>query len=1152
MLDLQQIQRSFSHDPSRRDDRSPFGAVVAGTVVKLVLRVADDVRNDVREVWLEVEEDSQLGDAHGRRTVPMQPCKQGFVGYLDTSGDPRVVFYRFRISADSGEVLCANRQDDLSTSGDARPLSSYPTEESTPRGFQLTVYDSAFTAPSWFSGGVMYQVFPDRFAIGSSGVREEGIQAHEKRGWPVAMHEDWDEPPAWGASYDPIDFFGGTLEGIREKLDYLESLGVATLYLNPIVEARSNHRYNTGDYEQIDPILGDWNEFDKLRRAADERGIRIMLDTVLSHTGSSSKYFNLDGSYDTVGAAQSENSPYRSWYDFATYADSIPPYRAWWGDATLPEVEEHAESWQKYVLGDGGVIQQWLSHGVCGLRLDVADELPDDVIEKIRQTAKDASPHTVILGEVWEDPTIKESYGRRRTYALGRALDSVMNYPLREALIQFALGGKSTQQLTSFLKTQRINYPRPLYGSLMNLLSSHDVERVRSVLAVGRGFRHLERDDQEKLVLEIDEAADAEGSKLQEMLAAMLYTLPGVPCLYYGDERGMHGGRDPFDRATFPWNSNRADCGIDLTQSYMALGQLRANSPSLQSGESAFYSHGKDISCILRVGADGAYICIANRSKTPQQFGIDLLEASSGLSREAERALRYANGALDCVFSTGGHHYAEYLDGIVTGQADAQQATIFHMDCEYRPETASIEEAPAVSLRGLLGKPLDAGRGIICHVTSIPGGTLGEAAKKFVDELADAGVTYWQILPLNPTDEYGSPYAGLSAFAGNTLLLAGDTSADGETAGDDKAAVAADTADVGDAADTHDIDAAALNDYVEANSKWLIPYATFAAIKRTLGEIPWQKWPEEYREWRPELAELPALAETVQNEVLKQYEFERQWQEVRRHANERGVFIVGDMPIYVSADSSDVWAHRDIFMLDENGHASEQGGVPPDAFAAEGQLWGNPTYNWKRLREDGYVWWIERLRRMFDLYDYVRIDHFLGFNSYYAIPAGKTAADGKWVPGPGLEFFQKAYEELGPLPVIAEDLGIITDEVNKLIADTGFPGMDVIQFSDGDPRMHWSPKPSKIAYTGTHDTQTLLGWVKERYGLDGADALDEMRRLVRTVIDSDAKVAMVPLQDVLELDNSARMNVPGTAGQNWKWQALQADIDAKLPRLRLK
>jgi len=270
---------------------------------------------------------------------------------------------------------------------------------------------------------------------------------------------------------------------------------------------------------------------------------------------------------------------------------------------------------------------------------------------------------------------------------------------------------------------------------------------------------------------------------------------------------------------------------------------------------------------------------------------------------------------------------------------------------------------------------------------------------------------------------------------------------------------------------------------------------------------------------------------------------------LRAYANEHGVKIIGDMPLYVSADSADAWAHPELFQLDADGLPTAVAGCPPDAFAEDGQIWGNPLYDWDAARASDYSWWLRRLERAFHLYDYVRLDHFIGFAHYFSIPIGEKAQEGTYRPGPGYELFRRAYEKLGPLPVVAEDLGFLTPAVRALVADCGFVGMDIVQFADGgDPLSGYLPRPKKIAYTGTHDNQTLVGYAQDRYAdLDASETAD---KLLTEVVSCGAPVVVVPLQDVLGLDDEARMNVPGVAEGNWTWQARARDVERAADRMR--
>lgn len=552
-------------------------------------------------------------------SIPMQPDPNGYGCTVGFRHEPHVAFYRFAITLDTTKTIV------YAPCSDSRSSSGEPYEaDAAPLGFQVSVYEPNFSTPDWFTGAIMYQVFPDRFARGKTGVRAEGLLMHEKMGRPVHLHEDWNDPVEWeeGREYDPVDFYGGTFEGIREKLPYLASLGVEALYLNPMFEARSNHRYDTADYEHIDPLLGADDDFAILVKEAADLGISIILDAVLSHTGSDSRYFNAQETYDEPGAAQGPWSKYFDWYDFSVQKED-GPYRCWWGDPTLPEVDERNESWQDYILGK--ILPKWLAAGAMGYRLDVADELPDDVLERLRTAVKSVKQDAVIIGEVWEDATTKESYGMARTYAFGRSLDSVMNYPLRSALLDFATDRIDAYQLATFLKMQQSNYPAPLYRCLMNLMSSHDVERMRTVLAYGKTFRNEPREEQYRIQTTLTPEQDSKACELQVMITGLLYALPGSPCIYYGDERGMQGGSDPFCRAPMVWgDTSRSDVGKDLTGHYKALGAMRKGSLALRTGSFTCMAVNSDVICVARVsGDDQTVVAVCNRSAETQRIVID-------------------------------------------------------------------------------------------------------------------------------------------------------------------------------------------------------------------------------------------------------------------------------------------------------------------------------------------------------------------------------------------------------------------------------------------------------------------------------------------------------------------------------------------------
>ncbi|MBE6470388.1 MAG: glycoside hydrolase family 13 protein [Coriobacteriaceae bacterium] len=680
MADIELLSRAIAHDPCRKRYRTPVGAVTTGVPVSVRLWIDEPLRHLVESATLLVGRASHVDASIAWESRPMWPDEIGFSGAIPPEREPRVLFYLFELELDdgtpafyvpcadgrstAGELVLPGRDGQLSDRGwhpadwklDARPRGDFGLPGIAP-GFQVTVYDPAFQTPDWFEGVVMYQVFPDRFARGADGVRKAGLAYHERMGRTVRLHGEWNGPVEWRApfplneqfdsadltaamaAYDPVDFFGGTLNGIREKIPYLASLGVEVLYLNPIFEARSNHRYDTADYEHIEPLLGTDDDFKLLAKRAGEYGIHIVLDAVLSHTGVDSRYFNGNSTYIGAGAAQGAHSPFRSWYDFDNPNGTKAPYRCWWGDPTLPEVNEHDRSWQRYILGRAaigenpedakpgeldGILPHWLEEGASGYRLDVADELPDDILQAIRRSVKGTDPDAPIIGEVWEDATNKVSYGNWRTYALGRSLDSVMNYPLRSALIGFGLDNLDAHQLCAFLLTQKSHYPQPLYRCLMNLMSSHDVERQRSILALDGPLKHETRRRQMLLARGISAIQDARAAAMQALLAAILYALPGNPCLYYGDERGMQGGGDPFCRATFPWDiTSRTDCGIDLTDWYRQLGALRTGDPLLRTGDLACCAPDADVVVIIRHDGKRGFFAVVNRSDENKSVAFD-------------------------------------------------------------------------------------------------------------------------------------------------------------------------------------------------------------------------------------------------------------------------------------------------------------------------------------------------------------------------------------------------------------------------------------------------------------------------------------------------------------------------------------------------
>lgn len=1029
-------------------------------------------------------------DERGEELLPMEGACEGDHVHYSVSYTPAqtgVVWYSFDLAASDGAAWrYAAREGWTTGEGDF----AY----GDPPSFQLTVYVPRQTQPDWYKNGIVYQVFPDRFARGADWrERAEKALAAHREGPARVLVEDWDTPPTYRKSEDgdilEWDFYGGTLRGVREKLDYLADFGVTVIYLNPIFEAASNHRYDTADYLRIDPMLGDEEEFCALAREAAERGISIMLDGVFNHCGRDSRYFNRYGNYPEPGAWQGDESPYRDWFFF----NEDGTYDGWWGNPDLPDVNEKNPEYHELICGQDGVVRKWLRAGARGWRLDVADELSDGFIEDIKAAMVAERPDGALVGEVWEDASNKMAYGKLRQYFEGTELDGTMNYPLRTALLAFVRNQIGAPEMAARLEQLRENYPRDAFFSCLNLLGSHDRERLFTMLGDAPDPDTLS--EEECAAFRLDEGHASLAMSRLWLTVLLQMTLPGVPCVYYGDERGMEGFRDPYNRAAFPWDGGRMDCATVFRNAIA----VRKALPVLTAGDFEPFADGEDVFGFWRRGEDGECVCVLANASLHDAHTVRVPMAGEAVSD-------VVSGAVPAV---------------VAGCAEAflwpLGTAVLHFHKQRR-----------------LQEPLEPGMGVLCHVTSLPNeggpGTLGAPARRFVDWLAECGQTYWQVLPVNPADGYGSPYAGLAAFAGNTCLLEKDP--------EDV------LAELKDADDDPDYQA-----FLEKNKYWLTPYATFRAIKDLLGEGPWQEWPDAYARFSPGLARRVELADGVDRHRKLQYEFQREWDELRAYANARGIKIVGDMPMYVSGDSADVWAERDIFELDEKGYAQVQAGCPGDGFDPEGQLWGNPTYRWDVLAARGYDWWLARLERAVKTYDYVRLDHFIGFSSYYKIAKGKPAREGSFSFGPGLDLFRAAYQKLGPLPFIAEDLGVITPAVRALIAETGIPGMDIVQFSDGDVREGYEPKPGTVTFTGTHDNQTLLGFCQSRFGLEGDEATQMADRIATSVLGSKNDVAIMPLQDVLGLDDAARMNVPGVAEGNWSWQAAWEGVVAATGRL---
>ena len=481
---------------------------------------------------------------------------------------------------------------------------------------QLLLYRPDFVTSRRLTEGPVYHIFVDRFA--SSG------KAGAKPG--AMIDPDWDggipqfgEYP--GAEVPNNVFFGGDLCGITEKLDYIASLGVKTIYLSPVFEAASNHKYDTGDYLKIDPMFGDDGDFETLCREAGARGMGILLDGVFNHTGSDSVYFNREGHYGSVGASPSEKSPYAPWYSFRSFPDD---YECWWGVKTLPRVDSSHPGYRRFICRS--VVGKWMKAGAVGWRLDVADELAEVFLDAFRKSVKREDPDAAVIGEVWEDASDKISYGRRRRYLTGRQLDSVMNYPLRAALIGYVLNGE-TEALRRATEGLYRRYPKAASDNLLNFLGTHDTERILTVLG---GEPTGDKTNAELAVLKMTPEEREAGKKKLMFAWGILTGLPGVPCIFYGDEAGLEGYRDPFCRRPFPWKH----IDRDLNAWYRKTGTMRRDEPAFRDGLFRILRLTEDAFVYLRIPADPSHGSVLVAASRTGGLRLNLPEGAEPLAGE--------------------------------------------------------------------------------------------------------------------------------------------------------------------------------------------------------------------------------------------------------------------------------------------------------------------------------------------------------------------------------------------------------------------------------------------------------------------------------------------------------------------------------------
>jgi len=565
--------------------KTPYGAVAAGTVVQFTLRPprAAGFSRASLEARFESRNDETL-----TLSMPWAGMELGqdlFHAQLDVGDYIGLVWYSFRLEGIDGR-----------------------SQELGP--YQLTVYDGREEVPSWFGEGMSYQIFPDRF-------RRSRIPNPEGMVGGRWVHQSWEEPPEYRpdqrGEIRNRDFFGGDFRGVIEKLDYLKELGVDTIYFNPIFEAAENHRYGTADYDRIDPMLGTNEDFSHLCSEAHKRGMRVMLDGVFNHTGYVSRYFNGDGFYPEAGASQSWDSPYRTWFSFIEWPKK---YESWWGIYSLPAVNENDPGYRDFIFaGQDSVVRRWLRAGADGWRLDVADELPDDFVHGIHQAAREEKPDAVVIGEVWEDGSTKVAYGVRRKHILGGHCDGLMNYPLRNAILTFFQGGQG-EDFVSAMETIRENYPPFAFYSAMNSLGTHDTPRILTLLGAGGEYRDQSREW--RAGFHLSPKQRRRGKDLLRAASLLLFCFPGSPTVYYGDEAGMEGFEDPFNRRTYPWGHEDRE----LIDWFRALGALRRDHSALRRGDIRYVAGKGPVLAFVRWDKQEQVLCAFNNSEEPQRLEL--------------------------------------------------------------------------------------------------------------------------------------------------------------------------------------------------------------------------------------------------------------------------------------------------------------------------------------------------------------------------------------------------------------------------------------------------------------------------------------------------------------------------------------------------
>ncbi|MFL8800830.1 MULTISPECIES: glycoside hydrolase family 13 protein [unclassified Clostridioides] len=578
------MQDIIEYNSWDKNFKAPFGALKFDERLTIYVKVNEGYNVD--SISLEINKEEEMRTITLNEELSNDKLGKCFCCKMENFEETGVYFYYFKVDVEvDGNKKTVfygkNRENGYSCEYDYNDINKY----------QITVYKD-FKVPTWYKEGILYHIFVDRF---NNGNRNGKIDNPKKNSF---IYGNWEDIPMYikDSKGDIIrwDFHGGNLRGIINKLGYLKKLGVSILYLSPIFEASSNHKYDTGDYKKIDPMFGDEETFKELINKAKEKDMSIVLDGVFSHTGADSKYFNMYGNYNSLGAYQSKESPYYPWYMFEDFPQK---YKSWWDVKTLPNINELEDSYMDYIIYDkDSVINKWIDMGVKGWRLDVADELPTKFIRELKKELKKADDDSILIGEVWEDASNKISYGQRRSYLLGKELDSVMGYPFRNNMFSFLKGEIKSYELCNRYMQIKENYPKESFKSNLNLIGTHDVTRAKT-----------------ELNYDVD---------LVKLAVAVQMTFEGVPYIYYGDEAGLCGGVDPDNRRTYPWKNEDED----MLSFYKDIIKIRNKNTLLSSGDTDFiYTENNSVFAFIRFNENNDRVLIlVNRSESTERISLNI------------------------------------------------------------------------------------------------------------------------------------------------------------------------------------------------------------------------------------------------------------------------------------------------------------------------------------------------------------------------------------------------------------------------------------------------------------------------------------------------------------------------------------------------